>query len=157
MPNKHQQAILLAPLCGALAAARQCAPMARPDHQSSQRQFLRVWRKHRKLSQEELADRAGVTHGLISQLERGITGLTHDRLESLANVLGCNAADLLAGPPPAIDANPEPPIPADLGRLGEALSLFSQLSEGRQRRIVESIEDAARAEGLQLPPPADSQ
>lgn len=157
MPNKQHQAILLGSLCGALAAARQCAPMAKKPNQTGQQHFLREWRKHRKLSQEELADRVGATHGLISQLERGITGLTHDRLERLAHALGCKAADILAGPP-TTDAPPTGSSTfGGLEKLREALSLFSQLSEGRQRRIVESIEDAARAEGLQLPPPADGQ
>lgn len=128
--------------------------MARPAHKEGQRQFVRDWRKHRKLSQEELADRLGVTHGLISQLERGITGLTHDRLESLAEVLGCSAADLLSGPPSAAAPAPTATAPG-AGLLLEALGLFSQLSESRQRRIIETIEDAARAEGLPLPPPAD--
>ena len=154
MPNKQPQHLLLAPLCGALAEAAQCAAMAKPAPKVGQRQYLRDWRKHRKLSQEELADRAGVTHGLISQLERGITGLTHDRLANLAAALDCSAADLLAGPPSDAKA-PSAPTAGDAGLLLEALGLFSQLSEARQRRIIETIEDAARAEGLPLQPPSD--
>lgn len=128
--------------------------MAKKLPQASPTHHLREWRKHRKLSQEELADRVGATHGLISQLERGITGLTHERLERLALALDCQAADILSGPP---GSPSQSPMSAGLGTLRAALGLFSQLSEARQRRIVESIEDAARAEGLQLPPAADGQ
>lgn len=59
------------------------------------RHFIREWRKHRGLSMEELAERVELTHGAISQLERGIVNYTQPTLEALAEALGCEPADLI--------------------------------------------------------------
>lgn len=64
--------------------------------------FLAAWRKHRGLSQEDLAERAGVTQGLISQLETGKTDYTGETLEKLAKALDCEPGDLLRGIPAEI-------------------------------------------------------
>lgn len=61
--------------------------------------FLRPWRKHRRLSQEALAARAGLTQGLISQLENNQADYSGTTLESLAEALQCNPADLLIREP----------------------------------------------------------
>lgn len=56
---------------------------------------LRQWRKHRNLSQEELAEKIGVEKVTISRWERGQRGLTLTTLESLAEALHCTVYDLL--------------------------------------------------------------
>lgn len=63
--------------------------------------FVKEWRKHRKMTQERLAEEANLTSGAISQLEAGIINYTQPTLEALANALGCRSADLL-GTDPAI-------------------------------------------------------
>ncbi|UZF93184.1 helix-turn-helix domain-containing protein [Bosea sp. NBC_00550] len=136
--------------------------MSKDTVKGAPRQFVRAWRVYRKLSQEALADRLGVTHGLISQIERGITGLTHDRIESLAEALGCAPADILSGPPrsPArlsagarmrtAAAPAEEPDP-----IVEAFSrLLPHLPEARRQRFLADLQDAARLEGLEEPAPA---
>lgn len=65
------------------------------------RHFIKDWRKHRGYTQEELAEILGITHSAISQLENGKTSYTQQMLESLADVLYCTAADLIARPPSA--------------------------------------------------------
>lgn len=63
--------------------------------QRKRRTFLREWRKHRGLTQERLAERAGVSQGMISQLETGESDYTGELLEKLADALQCEPADLI--------------------------------------------------------------
>jgi transcriptional regulator with XRE-family HTH domain len=59
------------------------------------RQYIAAWRKHRGLSQEQLAERIGKSRGLISQLESGTTAYTAATLAALAEALSCEPWDLL--------------------------------------------------------------
>lgn len=68
------------------------------------RHFIRQWRKHRGLTQEQLAEVVGVTHGAISQLERGETGYTQPMLEALADAMHCQPADLIMRDPTQVGA-----------------------------------------------------
>lgn len=56
---------------------------------------LRQVRKDRNLSQERLAELAGISKDQISCLERGKSSTSLDRLAKLADVLGVSAKDLL--------------------------------------------------------------
>lgn len=69
-----------------------------------QRLFLREWRTYRGLTQERLAERAGLTQGLISQLERNASDYTGETLAALANALGCEPVDLLIRNPMDVTA-----------------------------------------------------
>ena len=53
----------------------------------------RVWQE---LSQDELADKAGVTRNFVSAIERGAQGLDAYRLGLIADSLGVKFADLMA-------------------------------------------------------------
>lgn len=68
----------------------------RPTHNSFGER-LRGRRKavRPKLSQEELAERIGVTHGTISRLERGEITPSGPMIQRLATELGCRPGDLL--------------------------------------------------------------
>ncbi|MET3601838.1 helix-turn-helix domain-containing protein [Martelella mangrovi] len=57
--------------------------------------FFKEWRKHRRLTQEELASRIGVSASSVSQLENGKQGFTDSTLEAYAWALSCNPGDLL--------------------------------------------------------------
>jgi transcriptional regulator with XRE-family HTH domain len=61
--------------------------------------FIRQWRLHRRLTQERLAEMVGVTHGALSQLERGLIKHTQPMLKALADVLQCEPADLIRRDP----------------------------------------------------------
>lgn len=69
--------------------------------------FLRAWRKRKKMTQERLAELAGYTPGAISQFETGVANFTVPSLVSLANILGCRPGDILSYPPDEIDAKTE--------------------------------------------------
>lgn len=66
--------------------------------------YLKEWRKHRSLTQQQLADRLDVTKGYISELERGIKRYNQDVLEALAEALVCLPADLLNRDPSEPDS-----------------------------------------------------
>ncbi len=63
------------------------------------RHFVRQWRKHRSLTIEQLAERVGVTHGAIGQLERGEVNYTQSMLEGIADALTCTPCDLVSRDP----------------------------------------------------------
>ncbi len=75
---------------------------------------VRAERKSRKLSQEALARRAGVTLNAISQLERGVSNDPHySTLVGIAEALGVSVGELveepvLAGKAEAPPASPSP-------------------------------------------------
>jgi DNA-binding Xre family transcriptional regulator len=46
-----------------------------------------------------LAEKLDLTHGAISQLERGLVGWTQPTLEALAKALECTPADLIGRNP----------------------------------------------------------
>lgn len=59
------------------------------------RTFFKEWRKHRGLTLEAAAERAGMTAGNISAMERGTQGYTQDGLEALAWAYGTEPAHLI--------------------------------------------------------------
>ena len=59
---------------------------------------LRQRRRDLKLTLQEVADRAGLSVGFISQIERGITTPSLTSLVAVARVLGAHVGDFLAQP-----------------------------------------------------------
>jgi transcriptional regulator with XRE-family HTH domain len=56
---------------------------------------LRYWRGRRKLSQEALADLAGIHRTFVGTVERSETNISIDNVEKLAKALGVEALELL--------------------------------------------------------------
>jgi len=62
--------------------------------------LLKRWRKYRdNLTQERLAERTGLSQGMISQLENGQSDYTGGMLELLADALRCDPPDLVMRDP----------------------------------------------------------
>ena len=69
------------------------------------RHFLREWRKHRGLTQQQLADRLETNKGNVANWENGKRGLTADVQFALAEALGTQPEDLFRDPEqPSADA-----------------------------------------------------
>lgn len=68
------------------------------------RHKIKEWRIYRDLTQEQLAERIGVTHGTISQLETGRINYTQPTLEALAEELRCTPGELVTVDPNQDDA-----------------------------------------------------
>lgn len=92
--------------------------------------FLRAWREFRKLSQEALGAKVGLTQGMISQLEQGYTDFTGNHLELLAGALGCSVRDLMFRHP---------------GEEGDILSLYEDLPEREKAHAIEILRTLGRA------------
>lgn len=116
----------------------------------SPRHFVREWRKHRQLTLEALAGQIGVTHGALSQLERGETAYTQSMLEALADALECTPSDLISRSPDAASNSPAVGSPVRwylrewrkhlhltqgqvAERIGTAVAVVSQLETGHRQ------------------------
>jgi len=66
--------------------------------------FIKQWREHRRLNQEQLAERLEMTQSHLSMLENGKRGYTQETLEAVAEALQTDAASLLMRNPTDDDA-----------------------------------------------------
>ncbi len=96
------------------------------------RLFLKEWRKYRVLTQEQLAERSGLTQGLISQLENNTSDYSGETLAALAFALNCEEADLIMRNP----EDPEAPW-----------SIWETLKPVEKRQAVEILRGLKRASG----------
>lgn len=64
-----------------------------------QRIYLREWRQYRNLTQDQLADRIGISRVMVSKIERGLNPYHQAFLEAAAEALMCEPADLLVRDP----------------------------------------------------------
>lgn len=93
---------------------------------------LRAWRKHRNLTQEQLAERSGISQGMISQLEKNATDYSGETLAALADALGCEPPDLIVRDP----TDPEAPW-----------SIWDTLEKPDKTRAIEMMKGLKRASG----------
>jgi y4mF family transcriptional regulator len=56
---------------------------------------VRCYRRERGLTQKQLAKKAGISRGYVSQIENGKINLYLDTLVALARALGVNPSDLV--------------------------------------------------------------
>lgn len=91
--------------------------------------FIRHWRKHRGLTQEQLAEAIGSVAPSISQIETGKQGFTDSTLYALAEALHTEPGDLLKGPPLTADSpvGTEVPLMGFLGAGAEIEPEFEQV------------------------------
>lgn len=82
--------------------ARRVTPI--PKATPRRRTFFREWRKYRGLTLEVAAERAGMTAGNLSAMERGVQGYTQAGLEALADAYRCDPGLLLTVDPTKDDA-----------------------------------------------------
>lgn len=63
------------------------------------RHFIKEWRKHRSLTQDQLAERIGINRAYLSKIESGARRYDQPFLEAAAEVLQCAPADLIVRDP----------------------------------------------------------
>jgi transcriptional regulator with XRE-family HTH domain len=66
---------------------------------AAQRQHFKAWRKHRGLTQEQLAERIGIARSYLTKIERGDRRYDQPFLEAAAEALRCTPADLIMRDP----------------------------------------------------------
>jgi transcriptional regulator with XRE-family HTH domain len=89
--------------------------------------FVRQWRVHRGLTQEQLAERLRMSAAQLSRIETGKQPYTQDFLEAAAEELGVELASLLMRDPLKEDPNDPNTI----------WSLWDQAKPGQRRMIVD--------------------
>jgi transcriptional regulator with XRE-family HTH domain len=61
--------------------------------------FIKEWRKHRGLTQDQLASRLEMAQPTVARIERGEISYTQPVLEAMADALRCEPADLIMRDP----------------------------------------------------------
>lgn len=80
------------------------AKKVQPRFRQRRRIFLKEWREYRHLTQEQLAERVGMSKSNISQLEQGRQGYSQEGLEALAEALQCDPGQIINVDPSKDDA-----------------------------------------------------
>lgn len=93
--------------------------MARMD---KQRHYIRAWREHRQLTQEQFAERVGINRAYLSKIETGKRRYDQPFLEAAAEALRCSPADLLVRDPSDPDG---------------IWSIWDNLAQSQRTQIVE--------------------
>lgn len=73
-------------------------PIAKPKRERRPN-FLRQWRKHKGLTLETVGAEVGMTGPNLGRVEKGEVPYSQDLLEQLAEMYGCEIADLLVRDP----------------------------------------------------------
>ena len=66
--------------------------------------YIREWRKHRGLTQEQLAERIGIARSYLTKIERGSRRYDQPLLEAAAEALRCEPGDIIMRDPTAADS-----------------------------------------------------
>lgn len=77
--------------------------VAHTANMADERNYLRQWREHARLSQDELAEAAGTTKGVISLLENEKRPLSSKWLRKFAEILGTQPGYILDLDPTEMD------------------------------------------------------
>ena len=102
------------------------------NEEQFRRTFIRQWRRHRRLTLEQLAARLGdMVPSNLSMLERGQRGYVQITLERIAAELGTTAATLLSRGPEDGD---------------DIMAIWDQARPGQRRQIVEIAKTITRQE-----------
>lgn len=124
--------------------------------------FVKEWRKHRRLTQYQAAEKIGMSRENLSKLERGEISFTADSLARVAKAYGCQESDLFrapadnSAPAPAAKAK-TPENTSEINDLKLVLALFEMVMQGLTRNdlvaseLAQSLElsyEAARERGL---------
>lgn len=74
-------------------------PPVKKQHRQRRRHFIREWRKHIGLTQEQVAEIVGQTATTVGRIEKNDIPYNQDFLEQVADAFGCSVSDLLNADP----------------------------------------------------------
>ena len=78
-----------------VSMAKTLRPRPMSQKRAYRQHFIKEWRVFRHLTQEQLAERVGMSANNLSQLENYKQGYSHEGLERLADALNCEPGQLL--------------------------------------------------------------
>ena len=97
---------------------------------------VRQLRRVRRLTQEQLAERAGLSHKFLGEVERGRGNPTLTTLAALSDALGVQLADLLAIEPerPRLSPRQASQVREALASLEAFIEVSSAVGRGRSKK-----------------------
>ena len=108
-------------------------------------QTVWLWRRHRGLTQEALAQRARIARPNLSAIERGKREVTLGTLRALAAGLDVRAGVLADGvAPSALEKNAAQLSRASLERIAEAALRGAPVRDKEERRLADALRLVAR-------------
>ena len=109
---------------------------------------LRELRLTRQLTQEQLAERAGVSHKFLGEIERGVGNPTIEWLEDVATALDTHVHDLVSDEGPR-EAVYRPLSPADYFVVREARDSLEEVLKrfDEKRGQISEIEEPEKPPG----------
>lgn len=99
-----------------------------PPRKVRRRTFIRAWREYRNLTQDQLAERVGISKPQLSRIENGLQPYSQDLLEALAEHLQTDPASLLMRDPDDEDAiwslwdSAKPGVRAQIAAIAKTLT-----------------------------------
>jgi len=105
---------------------------------------IRMLRLRRKLSQEQLGDKLGVTFQQIQKYEKGLNRISGSRLVRLCEVLDCKADQILGNGAVLTDSPDVLDVLKDK-EMGRVLTEISRLSRHQRKAITTSVVMLIRA------------
>ena len=94
------------------------------------RHHIRQWRKHRGLTQEQLAERIGIARSYLTKIERGSRRYDQPFLEAAAEALRCEPSQLI---------DVDPTAPEGLWSLWEQLTVPERT---QALAVIRALKDA---------------
>ncbi len=98
---------------------------------------IQQYRKKKGLTQEQLAEKVGLSTNYISAVERGVNALNLDKLVEVINILECSADEIFAD---VLNNGYE--IKTSL--LTEQISKLSKIEQERIFAVVQTLIDKAK-------------
>lgn len=95
---------------------------------------IRVFRKAKKLTQKQLAELCGVSHGFISRIENGTCSMSTENLQTIARVLNANIDDLLP------DARIDYIIPSDNAKRQILIEYIKFMPDAELDKLIQFVE-----------------
>jgi transcriptional regulator with XRE-family HTH domain len=99
-------------------------PSIRKPERQRTRTFIKAWREHRGLSQDQVAGRIEMSRENYGRIENGKVPYNQDVLEMTAIALNCSVSDLLERDPRIENS------------IDELRALMSRASENDQKRAL---------------------
>ena len=84
-------------------------------------QNIRIFRKRRELTQEQLGTLCGVSSGAISSYENGVTIPKRQAMEKIAKALDISAGKMIGGD--------QPPVPPSYGQGSRGTLIYVEIQE----------------------------
>lgn len=92
--------------------------------------FIKEWRLHRELTQEQMAERVGIDKSYLSKIENGRKRYDQPFLEAASEVLNCTPADLIERDP------------STSARIWE---IYDRMNAAQREQLVEIARTLSRA------------